>query len=531
VRRVTALWAALSAVVLAGDLALYFALSREAGTQSAVYNATGAAATVALLVAARRRPEQRWGWALLALGTLLFCAGDSLWDYSAWFGTNELPFPSVADVVYLAAYPALAVGVLLLFPWRRAGLGYVLDAAVLAAAAAGVIWFVLIHPVVESVDNELGRVVSVAYPTMDFLLLCVLVYAAFVAASWAPYLRLLLLAFGFLLASDLVYSWMLTRDAYVSGSWIDGGWLVSYVALAAAALHPADPAVSPGRSRYAARWGRFVLVASAAALLPAALLAHTTHLVEVGDASLAAYAAVMVVLVLARIGVLMHEQHVADRERAGLLRRALEAADQERSRVARDLHDGPIQALTAITLKLDLLTRRMQRAGRPGSELLEEIRVDAAAEIVSLRRVMSDLRPPMLDERGLTSALADCAHTVLGGTGVECVVRADLNGTRPAHDVETLLYRLTREALINIRKHANARHAGVHVEERHERLYVTVEDDGVGFDADRAGVDPAHLGLASMRESVASVGGEWRLRSSPGGGTLVEATVPCRPHL
>jgi PAS domain S-box-containing protein len=217
-------------------------------------------------------------------------------------------------------------------------------------------------------------------------------------------------------------------------------------------------------------------------------------------------------------------EDVTDRRR--LLQRTVEVAEAERMALAADLHDGPIQRLTAAALSLDLLTNKLRRNEHDDeAAFAQQIREDVAAEMASLRQMMSALRPPVMDERGLDAALRDCAQTALGRVSVMFTLDSNLDRRRLAPELETAIYRLVREALTNVRKHANASRAYVRVDVREGSVGLEIGDDGSGFDP-REGEDGSHLGLLTMRERVDSLGGTWSLVASPGAGTRIYAKLP-----
>jgi len=224
------------------------------------------------------------------------------------------------------------------------------------------------------------------------------------------------------------------------------------------------------------------------------------------------------------------ETHAARRhaaERARLLARTVEVAEDERIRVAIELHDGPIQRLTVVTLKLDRLTRLMARGELEAVGLLAgEIRDELAGEMVSLRRLMTELRPPVIDERGLAFALADCAERVLGGTNVAVELRCTLGDVRPARQAETVVYRVTREALTNVVRHAQASRVLIALEAVDGLCRLVVEDDGQGFDVAAVARGDDRYGIAGMRERVESLEGKLYVHTAPGSGTRIEAMLP-----
>jgi two-component system NarL family sensor kinase len=226
------------------------------------------------------------------------------------------------------------------------------------------------------------------------------------------------------------------------------------------------------------------------------------------------------------------ELEQAQHERARLLARTVEIAEHERMRVAGDLHDGPIQQLTAVAFNLDRLALTAAGVRAEAVEALAaDIRIEVADVMTDLRRLMIELRPPVLDERGLEAALRDSAGEILEST-VTHRVRSTIDGFDAAPEVETVVYRVAREALSNVRKHAEATQVEVALEARAGTLSLTIEDDGLRFEVEEVdgGTRGMHLGLIGMRERVESVGGEL-LVSSSFAGKRIEARLPLRPRV
>jgi signal transduction histidine kinase len=217
-----------------------------------------------------------------------------------------------------------------------------------------------------------------------------------------------------------------------------------------------------------------------------------------------------------------------DEDRTRLLRRTNAAIEAERNRVARDLHDGPVQGVSAASLSLEaaLLMIKAGEIAR-GMEVLAKIREELAGEADALRRLMSGLRPPVLEERGLIPALRD----TLTRFGNDHEVHTEFMGRVPEalpEDLETLAYRIVQEALSNAGKHAAASSVIVTVEADGSQLRIEIDDDGCGFDsgATREFLRQGRVGLASMRERVELANGSFVVRSSIGRGTSIMATLP-----
>ena len=148
----------------------------------------------------------------------------------------------------------------------------------------------------------------------------------------------------------------------------------------------------------------------------------------------------------------------------------------------------------------------------------------------SLRRLMTDLRPPVLDERGIVYALRECAHQILDPVVVVHLESSLDSALRP--ELETILYRIAREALLNVNAHAQARRVDMTLTQRDEEVVLSVRDDGRGFNAAGYARSPdAYLGLTSMYDLAQSLAGTLRITSGRGAGTEVRAVIPTvRPH-
>jgi len=169
-------------------------------------------------------------------------------------------------------------------------------------------------------------------------------------------------------------------------------------------------------------------------------------------------------------------------ERGMLLERTVQAAEQERKRVAAELHDGPVQQLTALGFRVATITERVgQGDGNDSLGLLERVETDLLDQVHGLRKMMTLLRPPILDERGLEAALHD--HLAEMGPSADPTFSFDADlAKRLSPAQEILLYRVAQEAMSNVIKHAHAEHAWVSLQERNDRILLEVRDGGDGLD-------------------------------------------------
>jgi signal transduction histidine kinase len=498
-----------------------------------LYNGLGLSAVAAIGVGvAWHRPERPLTWYLFAVGLLSYVTADIIF-YTYQDILHQEIFPSVADVFYLAAYPFLMAGLLLLIRSRTPGAdrASLLDALVVTVGLGMLSWVFLVGPLAQAPGLTLPeRVVSMAYPIMDVLLLATVVRLVVDGGTRPPAFWILCCGVGGLLVTDTLYSIIQLTGGYHTGSPIDTGWMTWYACWGAAALHPtmrdlADPA--PRREVRMTRW-RLGLLAGASLLAPAVQVVqllrdrHTEGLVT------AVGSMVLFGLVLARLHGLAGEVAALAATRKQLLERTVQAREEERIRLAADLHDGPIQRLSGVAYTADLSRRRVTRGDLAGGqELLDSLEEDIRGEVAALRRVMVELRPPALDEWGLVAALGDHAATFHQQTGIACTVEAELPA-RLARAQETVLYRVAQEALVNVAKHARASQAWVSLQVVGDQVSLEIGDDGAGFVPGQAADPPGlgHFGLATMRQQVEMAGGVWQLRSRPGQGTTVTATLP-----
>ncbi|HEV8166987.1 MAG TPA: sensor histidine kinase, partial [Actinomycetota bacterium] len=189
-----------------------------------------------------------------------------------------------------------------------------------------------------------------------------------------------------------------------------------------------------------------------------------------------------------------------------------------------------IQRLTAIGYQLEEASLTLGRGDdRRARTLMTAVQRGLRGEVDQLRGLMATLRPPVLDERGLTLALADELDSFERRTGIACTLKSE-HDTRLEPEIETVLYRVVQEALTNVAKHAKARKVSVSLGADDDRVDMQVQDDGVGFDAEQASgmLGSGHFGLAGMRERVELAAGTYHLRSTPGSGTLIHVRVPRR---
>jgi PAS domain S-box-containing protein len=212
-----------------------------------------------------------------------------------------------------------------------------------------------------------------------------------------------------------------------------------------------------------------------------------------------------------------------DAQRRELLSRLVDAQEEERSRLAGEIHDDSVQIMSAVGVRLETLRRRLSEG--PEAETVEGLGRTVEQAIARLRQLLFELRPPALDREGLVPAL----RMYVGRIEPDHEQTFRLDSTlvaEPPSDSRLVLYRIAQEALTNARKHAGPATVDLSLTERDRGVLLRVRDDGRGFDPSRTTMVPGHLGISSMRERAEMAGGWLQVQSVPEEGTTVEAWVP-----
>jgi PAS domain S-box-containing protein len=219
------------------------------------------------------------------------------------------------------------------------------------------------------------------------------------------------------------------------------------------------------------------------------------------------------------------DQTAAQEHIAGLLRRVVTAQEDERGRIARNLHDQLGQRLTALRLSLERLQERLKHDGA---------REDAERALTLTNLIDTDigflsweLRPAVLEHLGLGVALPRYAREWSEHYGIELACKCDaFQAGRLTHEGAVALYRIAQEALTNVAKHAHASRVDILLETRDDGIILVVEDDGIGFDPSDATVRDRGVGLLGMRERAALIGADIQIESQPGDGTSIFVRYP-----
>jgi signal transduction histidine kinase len=514
-----------------------------------LYPICGVIGSVAIIVGVRiHRPLRPLAWYLLAAGNLMFVAGDLI--YFRLAASGSAPYPGINDIAYLAAYPFLAAGLVGLVRGSQRRRGNFIDTLIIATSAGLLAWVFLMEPYASDPSMTMAeKIVSVAYPMGDLLLLATVCWLLLGQGLRNSSLNWLLVSTAALLIGDTIYGVVILQGAY-AGGWTDAPFIVSYLAFGAAAIHPSMKARGPEGKEGPANIsrGRLVLLGGAGILGPGLWGFMAVRGVELNDLMMATGTLLLFLLTLLRMAGLMRsvERNAAVLEVQGrdltaavdkleklegtrrhLLEEVHITGEKERSALALDIHDGPIQHLTTLSFEVDLAAMAFESGDRVATqEAFQALGVGLSTEIESLRVLMTDLRPPALDERGLVQALGDLVGAFSTRTGIHCKTDLDID-VRLDREIETLLYRIAQESLANVAKHSSANHVFFTCRARNKEVEMEILDDGTGFESsltDMSGMD-GHLGLASIKERIETAGGRCSIVSSIGNGTEITVSM------
>jgi signal transduction histidine kinase len=568
------LWALYAASVAVLGVA-YFAAGADSIPQAAIYQALSLGSIGAIVTGLIRHRPQRWiPWLLFGAGLVLWTLGDAYWDAYSWFLRTEAPFPSIADVAYVGGYPLLIAATFVLARGRtRPRLTDVLDSAVVATGALILVWALLVEPLLaQSGLSAAGMAVTVATPVLDVLLLVGVVQLALRKGVENPALRFLVVGITFQVVTDVAYSYLTLKGAYMNGMFVDAGWIVAYGLFGVAALHPSMARIKPLPTSVATRFSsrRIALLAAATLCAPVVMIADSLSGDPIGVIGLSVGSIAVTVLVGARLVLLQRERNrmlsavdvgrekyrelfeQADESRAAL------AVQNERLRELDHLKDNLISVvshelrtpLTSILgyLELldqdrDLLTQRQRHflgvVGRNADRLLDIVvdllfMAQAQAGHMTLDRQPLDLSElvghaveaalPAAKERQIQVTVAPCA---------EASVRGDRQRLGQVLDnlLSNALKFTPRNGSIKLRLSASR-----------DEVVLEVADTGIGISATaqrelftrffrtdaaiEAAIQGTGLGLSIVKAIVDGHGGQVGVESVEGEGATFRITLP-----
>jgi diguanylate cyclase (GGDEF)-like protein/PAS domain S-box-containing protein len=374
-----------------------------------VMNVLGLAPVLAIGAGVRLyRPRARVAWYFVALGFFLFWIGD-VYTYSyPLLLDREVPFPSLGDAAYLAVYPALIAGVLILQRRRsrRGGHGTAIDAAIMTVGLALPSWVWLIAPYVHDHSlTTIGRLVSVAYPMADVLLLAVAVRLALDGGQRRTSFHLMIASIVCLLGTDFLYGLMLMQGTYDHQVWLDAGWIGFYLLWGAAALHPTmaeidQPAVQSGGVLTRFRLG---LLAGASLVAPTIGIVDDLNNGDYDFAVVRAGSIVLFGLVVSRMAGLMRQQ-----ERSLERERMLSAAGADLvAATSRERIDEVALSAASAMAGSELVTVLCPLPGAGGQVQAALLEAAGSGDLARLRpRALATLGVPVDHDRVLVVELA-----------------------------------------------------------------------------------------------------------------------------
>jgi two-component system sensor histidine kinase DegS len=208
--------------------------------------------------------------------------------------------------------------------------------------------------------------------------------------------------------------------------------------------------------------------------------------------------------------------------------RIIHAQEEERRRVAREIHDGPAQSMANVVLRTEVCERLMESNQIAAKKELRELRATVKTSLQDVRRIIFDLRPMALDDLGLIPALTRYTETLKDRYGIAIDIICGEKQKRLNSIIEVAIYRVIQEAVMNTIKHAHANNVWVKLDFEPQSIKALIKDDGEGFDAETylAKPRPDSYGLIGMQERLDILGGQLSVKSNPGLGTEILAIIP-----
>ena len=467
--------------------------------------------------------HDRVAWLFIAAGLVAAFAGSTVY-FAYYRHLDPIPRTWWSHVGWLLFYLLLAVGLVLRLRTRARRLPFSvsLDGLIAGLTAAALAETYVPGAEVPLGDDDITTLTTI-YPVTDLLLLALAVAALAILglrAGWSWWL--LCASFVVFFVADAIYAGLVARDLYVGGEPVDFGWLLARLLLAGAAL----ASLRSVESRTVNLEGASVLVLPGVCGLAVLLLLYDGIYPEISPFA-SVVALIAGVLMIGRTALTFRElRELTEARQRALSERLVEAQDDERARIAADVHDDSVQALAAVDLRLGALRNRLRERAPEEAAAIATAMDAVHGASVRLRSLLFELETPVLDAE-LADGLRDTAAQLFEDTGVAWAVEERGRSPLP-QQVRVSAYRIAREAMANALKHAQARRVTVTVDATDRGVEVQVLDDGVGTENStpvRAG--RRHSGVVGMRDRALASGGWWRSAPGPGGvGTAVSFYLP-----
>ncbi len=477
-------------------------------------------AVVAARIVADRTDRMAW----LMMGAGLFAAFLGSTAYFAYYQhLDPIPSPSWADAGWLLFYVLLAIGLVLRLRSRARNMPFSLSLDGIIAGLTAVALAETYVPGAAVPSGEDVAALTAAYPSADLLLLALAVAALVMlgrSAGWSWWL--LCASFATFFVTDAIYAQMVAYGTYTGGQPVDMGWLGARLLLVGAAV----VSLRATESRAVDLEG--VSVLALPGLCGLAILGLLFHGTQFHISTLASVAAISAgVLMVGRTALTFQELRALTeaRERA-LSTRLIEAQDDERARIAEDVHDDSVQAMAAVALRLSVLLKRLRDRAPEEVPAVEAVVDTVHSASGRLRHLLFELETPVLSGT-LSEGLRDAAAQIFEDSGVAWAV-LDRGEADLSQQVRISAYRIAREAMVNARKHAHATSVTVTVDATGTGVEVQVVDDGRGTSSmTTARSTRRHSGVVAMRDRALASGGWWRSEAGPNGiGTIVSFFLP-----
>jgi signal transduction histidine kinase len=556
-----------AAYLAAGFVAVgvYYALPRDSAGQGLLYDGIGLSAALAIVAGTLlHRPARRLPWYLLAAGLLAFSVGDMIFNLYANVWHRDPPLPSAADVFYLSGYPFLAAGLVLLIGHldRRRQLAGLVDAAIFAVAFALVQWVFLMDDVVHGEGSTAFKAVSISYPAMDIVLVGGLAFF-FLSPGWrTTAYRFIGASLVLQLAADEIYA--TSPDSYVSASWLDAGWLLSYVLFGTAALHPSMKPLTELRERHLPNLhpARIAFLGAALLMAPVVIVIQRATDAHIDAVPIAVAAAILPLLVPVRLAILARgidrlrrderearsEAEFAQRllaEQNERLRESDRLKDEFVALISHDLRTPLTSIMGYLELAMDDDTlgadpRRYLEVVQRNSERLLRL-VNDLLFVARLEAGELDLHPAELDLGPIVRQSVEEARPRAGAKGIELACEAhsapEIRGDRGR------LFQLLDNLISNAIKFTpEGGRVAVRLFARGSRARIEVADTGIGIPRDEQArlfqrffrarmateqqIPGTGLGLYIASAIVTAHEGEIEVVSEPGEGTTFCIDLP-----
>jgi len=223
----------------------------------------------------------------------------------------------------------------------------------------------------------------------------------------------------------------------------------------------------------------------------------------------------------------LQTQNHDQRQEMGL--RVIRAQEEERRRVAREIHDGPAQTLANIVLRLEIAEKLLEKDSSQVKAELDDLKNLVRSNLQDIRRIIFDLRPMALDDLGIVPAIAKYLDNFQGNYRINCELQIEGREKRLLPAMEVALFRLIQEGMTNIAKHAHSDKVNITLVYQEDWTIARIRDFGIGFEVNSALAAPGeHFGLIGMRERVELFSGRFSIQSSFGKGTTIELSIPSR---